>query len=68
MIKQQRERKGISYEDVLNRATEIFGYDKNKALIWYMEKSPRYGNKSPHEMCKSGAFRQVIKDLESYAF
>ena len=68
MIKQERERKIISYQDIVNKAIEMFGNDKNKALAWYMEKAQRYGNKSPHEMCKSGAFRQVMKDLESYAF
>lgn len=67
MIKQQRERRVISYQDIVDKAIELIG-DKNKALAWYMNKAPRYGNMSPHEVCKAGGFRQIMKDLENYAF
>ena len=57
-------RKPKSYKEVLDKAMEAFGYDKDKALNWYMTKSPALGNKSPFEICKMGKTAKMIRVLE----
>ena len=53
-----------TYETVYNKAIEVFQYDKDKALKWYLSEVPEFGM-SPYEMCKAGKARQMIKMLNN---
>lgn len=46
--------KNITYERVFNFALEVFQYDKDKTLTWWMTKRDEFGNLSPFEVVKNG--------------
>lgn len=49
--------------DVIEKATEVFRGNKDKAYQWYLEKNPLYQNLSPYEVCRLGKTAKVFKDL-----
>lgn len=59
----KRYRKTVSYEDVLNKAMEVFE-DKDKTLNWYLTKSPAFDDKAPYEFIKTGHGYHVMRFLE----
>jgi len=63
MIKREPRRTKTSYQQVVQTAIEAFGYDKDKALTWYMTKKKEYGDKSPFELCKEGHTASILKEL-----
>ena len=63
-MKKEAPKRKISYQDVITKATEAFGYDKDKALRWYVTKRLEYQNKSPFDLCKEGKAAAMIKVLE----
>lgn len=64
-MKRETVRSKISYESVYEKALEVFGYNKDKAIIWYMTKQEKYGNKSPYELCKAGRSESMLKELSN---
>ena len=51
-----------SLETVYNRVIEVFQFDKDKALTWYLSDLPAFGM-SPYQMCKQGKARKVLRYL-----
>ena len=60
--KNNRRSNKTTYETVLNKAIEVFQYDKDKALKWYMNENSQFGM-SPYQMCKMGKARTVLTML-----
>ena len=56
--------KNLTYESILAYALEIFQYDKDKVMSWWMGKQPELGDKSPYEMARDGKARQLIRMME----
>lgn len=56
--------KSVSYKDLLDKAEEVFLYDKDKVLSWYTRNAKEFGGLSPFQMCKNGKGRTVIQYLE----
>lgn len=55
--------KNITYERVFNFALEVFQYDKDKTLAWWMAKRDELDGLSPFEIVKSGKGRWLMDYL-----
>lgn len=55
-----------TYQDVLNKAADIFG-DKEKAYEWYLKPSENFEGLTPYEYIKKkNTVLPVIQFLETY--
>lgn len=57
--------KTLTYKQVLNKIIEIFNYDKDKAISWYMSPQEKFDNLTPYQMVKIGKSRKLMRFLES---
>lgn len=55
--------KNVTYEQAFNFALEVFQYDKDKTLGWWMAKRDEFNNMSPYEVVKSGKGRWLMDYL-----
>lgn len=67
MITQENKRapKNLTYEKAFNTILELFQYDKDKAMKWWMMPSIHLGNISPYQMVKMGRGAKLMKFIES---
>jgi len=53
--------RNLTYSRVYNYALEMFGYDKDRTIAWWMSKIKELDDKSPFEMVKMGKGRKLMK-------
>ena len=57
--------KNITYANALEEIIEFFGYDKDKALSWYMTPNEQFENLTPYEMIKIGKGQKMMSFLRN---
>lgn len=56
--------KTLTYQQVFNHALEMFSYDKDKTLSWWMSPSEQLENKTPFQFVKEGKGRALVRIIE----
>lgn len=56
--------KKLTYEKIFNHALEIFQFDKDKTLAWWMTPQIELGNKSPFQYARDGKGRALVRIIE----
>lgn len=56
--------KATTYERVYKSALEMFDYDKDKTISWWMTKNEELDGLAPYEMVKIGKGRKLLKIIE----
>jgi len=56
--------KNLTYEQVFNHALEMFQFNKDKTLSWWMSPQQELGDKSPFQFVKEGNGRALVRIIE----
>lgn len=55
--------RNVTYAQAFNLAVQAFGYDKDKAIKWWMSPCAALGDKSPFALVRDGDGRKVMDFL-----
>lgn len=58
--------RNITFAKALDEIVEYFGYDRDKALAWYMTPSEEFDNRSPYQAIKDGDGQKIMKKIRKY--